>query len=73
MKITLKPQLFQKRGTMTRIAEDTGINYQTVMKLVGKGEFSPRTFRILGLYFEALGYTAQEIAEMKMGDIFEIK
>lgn len=80
MKLSLKRSLldnviaegkFPKRGAMSRIAEISGLNYQTVMKLA-KGKFGIRLLSILGRYLSALGHKAKDVAEMRMGDVFDI-
>lgn len=80
MKLSLKPSLLdnavtegkfpKKRGAMSRIAEISGLNYQTVMKLA-KGKFGIRLLSILGRYLSALGHKAKDVAEMRMGDVFD--
>ncbi|MFA7254042.1 MAG: hypothetical protein WC107_05825 [Patescibacteria group bacterium] len=82
MKITPNPELFDKAvaagrvKNMRQVAGRSGLNYQTVMKLTGRDKdetFSPKTFETLAAYFDALGYTADEIANMPMGHVFDIK
>jgi hypothetical protein len=82
MKLTPNPDLFDKAvaaggaKNMRQVARRSGLNYQTVMKLTGHDKdetFSPKTFETLAAYFDALGYTADEIAMMPMGHVFDIK
>jgi hypothetical protein len=41
------------------------------MKLC-KGTFAPQTFEVLAKYLTALGYTAADIADMKVNELFDI-
>jgi hypothetical protein len=81
MKLTPNPDLFDKAvaagqvKNMRQIAGRSSLNYQTIMKLAGRDKdetFSPQVFEILAAYFEALGYTADEIAAMPMGHVFDV-
>lgn len=80
MKLSLKRSLldnavaegkFPKRGAMSRIAEISGLNYQTVMKLAHE-KFGLRMLSILGRYLSALGHKAQDVEQMRMGDVFDL-
>lgn len=81
MKLSLKTSLLdnavtegkfpKKRGAMSRVSEISGLNYQTVMKLV-KGTFGLRMLSILGRYLSALGHKAQDVEQMRMGDVFDL-
>ena len=68
MKISLTP----RDTNMTQVAKDTRLNYQTVMKLA-KGTFAPQAFANLARYLEALGYTPETLAAVKINEIFTIK
>lgn len=77
MRLSLSPELWkqaQQIGTVkskNSFHVSTGLNAQTVEKLKS-GTFAPQTFEILGKYLTALGYTTDEVAEMQIGDIFEV-
>jgi hypothetical protein len=78
MKLTLSPEVFGKAldrdkvRNMTEVKEKSGLNYQTVMKLC-KGTFGVQLLDILGKYLSALGYKAEDVAEMRMRDVFDIE
>jgi len=77
MRLSLSPELWKQakqNGTVkskNAFHVSTGLNAQTVDKLAS-GTFAPQTFEILGRYLTALGYSTDEVAEMRMEDIFDI-
>jgi hypothetical protein len=77
MKLSLSPEIWksaQQNGTVkskNAFHVSTGLNAGTVDKLAS-GTFAPQAFEILGKYLTALGYTTDEVAEMRVGDIFEV-
>jgi hypothetical protein len=78
MRLSLSPELWkfaQQKGTVkskNAFHVSTGLNAQTVDKLA-EGTFAPQTFEILGKYLSALGYSTDEVAEMRISDIFDVK
>ena len=70
MKISINPEV-RTLGTMSYLKNVSGLNYSTIMKLC-KGTFAPQTFSMLAKYLTALGYTAADIADMKVKDLFDI-
>jgi len=81
MKLTPNSDLFDravatgKVKNMRQVAGRSGLNYQTVMKLTGRDKdetFSPKTFETLAAYFDALGYTTDEIAVMPFGRVISV-
>jgi hypothetical protein len=77
MIISLSPELWKfaaQNGTVkskNAFHLKTGLNAQTVDKLAS-GTFAPQTFEILTTYLSALGYTTDEVAEMRVKDLFDI-
>ena len=77
MRLSLSPELWKfaaQNGTVkskNAFHVKTGLNAQTVDKLAS-GTFAPQTFEILGKYLIALGYTTDEVAEMRVKDLFDI-
>jgi len=77
MRISLSPELWkqaQQNGMVkskNAFHVSTGLNAQTVDKLAS-GTFAPQAFEILGKYLSALGYSTDEVAEMRVGDLFEV-
>ena len=78
MRLSLSPELWkraQQNGTVkskNAFHVKTGLNAQTVDKLAS-GTFAPQALEILGKYLTALGYTTDEIAEMRIGDLFDVR
>jgi len=78
MRLSLSPELWkqaQQNGMVkskNAFHVSTGLNAQTVDKLAS-GTFAPQAFEILGKYLTALGYTTDEVAEMQMQDIFDVR
>ena len=70
MKISIKPES-HRLLTMSYLKNVSGLNYSTIMKLC-KGTFAPQTFEVLAKYLTALGYTAADIADMKVNELFDI-
>jgi hypothetical protein len=77
MILSISPELWKfaaQKGTVkskNAFHVSTGLNAGTVDKLAS-GTFAPQAFEILGKYLSALGYTTDEVAEMRMKDIFEV-
>ena len=78
MRLSLSPELWKfaaQNGTVkskNSFHVSTGLNAGTVDKLA-EGTFAPQAFEILGKYLTALGYTTDEVAEMQMQDIFDVR
>ena len=78
MKISLKPAVYNealldgKVASMSEVKERSGLNYATVLKLC-KGKFGLAALRIIGRYFSALGMTADEVSELHVQDLFDVK
>ena len=68
MKISLTP----RKTNMAQVAKETHLNYQTVMRL-SKGTYAPQTFKNLAIYLEALGYTPETLATVRINEIFTVK
>ena len=77
MRLSLSHELWkraQQNGTVkskNSFHVSTGLNAGTVDKLAS-GTFAPQAFEILGKYLSALGYSTDEVAEMRMNDLFDI-
>ena len=78
MKLSLKPDIFNRAlrdeqiKSMLEVKTKSGLNYSTVLKLV-HGGFGTQTFAVLGRYFTSLGHKPNDIAEMQIKDIFDVK
>jgi hypothetical protein len=78
MRLSLSHELWkraQQNGTVkskNAFHVSTGLNAGTVDKLAS-GTFAPQALEILGKYLTALGYTTDEIAEMRIGDLFDVR
>lgn len=79
MKLAISPALFDKAGiTVAELSRRLQINYQTGMALAGRPRkkpklFAPRALQILADYLEALGYTPEMLATVRISEIFSIK
>jgi hypothetical protein len=77
MRLSLSPKLWkfaQQNGTVkskNAFHVKTRLNAGTVDKLAS-GTFAPQALEILGKYLTALGYTTDEVAEMRVKDLFDI-
>lgn len=75
LKLKIRKTLYAERNgskSMLSSSIESGITYPTYHAMA-EGDWNPNYFQNLARFLESLGFTAQELAQTKFGEVFNIE